>query len=93
MLTYGYSVKEDDDPLVHIADRALSNFALSTAPGAFMVDRVPMLQLLPKWFPGMRGYWTIVNSWSRDSLLLVEEPYEFARQQCVRVFYISPNRD
>ena len=86
MLTYGYSVREDDDPLVIIADRALSNFALSTAPGTFMVDRAPVLQFLPKWFPGMKGYWKIVDSWSRDSVLLVEEPYEFARRQNVGVF-------
>ena len=83
MTIYGYPVQENDDPLVNIADRALTNFALSTTPGTFMVDMIPALQYLPRWFPGMRAYWKMVDSWSKDSILLVEAPYEFTCRQRV----------
>ena len=42
MITYGYSVQEGDDPLVNIANVALEEFSLSTAPGAWLVDILPI---------------------------------------------------
>lgn len=88
MTIYGYPVQENDDPLVNIADRALTNFALTTTPGTFMVDMIPALQYLPRWFPGMRGYWKTVDSWSKDSVLLVEAPYEFTCRQRVWLLFL-----
>jgi hypothetical protein len=39
-------VKEDNDPFVDIADQALSAFAESTVPGAWMVDTFPFRKTL-----------------------------------------------
>jgi hypothetical protein len=40
-LSYGYEVKEKDDPFVATIDRAAEQFALSTAPGVFLVNLIP----------------------------------------------------
>jgi hypothetical protein len=39
-ISYGYKVEEGADPLVTLADRAMEQFSLSTAPG-FLVNLVP----------------------------------------------------
>jgi hypothetical protein len=40
-ISYGYEVKENNDPFVDLADRALEEFSQATAHGAFMVDIMP----------------------------------------------------
>jgi hypothetical protein len=40
-ISYGYKVKEEDDPLVALADKALEQFSLAILPGAYLVDVVP----------------------------------------------------
>ncbi|EIM88804.1 cytochrome P450 [Stereum hirsutum FP-91666 SS1] len=52
-ITYGYKIQEEGvDPLVGLADRALSEFSAITTPGAFLVDMMPALKYVPDWFPG-----------------------------------------
>lgn len=41
-LSYGYTIEPTArDPLVDLADRAILNFSLSAAPGAWLVDILP----------------------------------------------------
>lgn len=46
MLAYGYETKPYNDYLVELADRGNSDFALLTAPGAFLVDVLPICKSL-----------------------------------------------
>ena len=41
MISYGYKVTLEDDPLVRIAEEAMIGFAKASEPGAFLVDRFP----------------------------------------------------
>lgn len=41
-ISYGYEVREERDPFVDLADEAVSYFSASTAPGAFVVDVLPI---------------------------------------------------
>ncbi|KAG6840373.1 hypothetical protein H0H93_004671 [Arthromyces matolae] len=41
-ISHGYEVNEENDPLVALADKATVQFSLSTEPGAFLVDVVPI---------------------------------------------------
>ena len=41
MMTYGYSVKENDDHLVETVEAAANGFSESLEPGAFLVDVIP----------------------------------------------------
>ena len=41
MITYGYSVKENDDPYMELIDRASNGLSEALMPGAFLVDVIP----------------------------------------------------
>jgi len=45
-ISHGYQVKEHQDPFVDLADKAVEQFSLSTATGAFMVDILPSCRLI-----------------------------------------------
>lgn len=44
-ISHGYSVQEDGDPLVDMANKAMHNFSVITTPGRFLVDMVPICTL------------------------------------------------
>jgi hypothetical protein len=41
-ISHGYEIKETNDPFIDIADEAVHQFSLSTAPGAWLVDVIPV---------------------------------------------------
>ena len=41
-IPHGYSVKEDGDPLVEMANKAMHNSSVITTPGRFLVDMLPI---------------------------------------------------
>ena len=45
MITYGYSVKENDDPYMKIVEAAVDGFSETLRPGAFLVDIIPSREL------------------------------------------------
>ena len=42
MISHGYTVKENDDPIVDIVEAAMNQFSVCVEPGAFLVDTVPL---------------------------------------------------
>lgn len=42
MMTYGYSVKEHDDPFVGVVEEAVQGFSETLEPGAYLVDVIPL---------------------------------------------------
>lgn len=46
MMTYGYSIQEENDPVVEVVDRATTQFARASTPGAFLVDTLPMSECI-----------------------------------------------
>jgi hypothetical protein len=78
------------DPFVELADKATEQFSLSTAPGAFLVDFMPFLKYIPAWVPGA-GFQRIAKEWSNTLNDMVDMPYNFTKQQMVRIatqFYL-----
>lgn len=41
LVTYGYTVKAEDDPMVTIPLESMDNFSASTLPGAWLVNVIP----------------------------------------------------
>ena len=41
MISYGYPVKEHDDPIVDIVEAAVKGFSESMEPGTYLVDMIP----------------------------------------------------
>ena len=46
MISHGYPVKEQDDPLVNVAEAAVSAFSKCLEPGAYLVDMIPLRESL-----------------------------------------------
>jgi hypothetical protein len=40
-ISHGYEVKENNDPFIDLAERAMDQFSRTSAPGAFIVDVMP----------------------------------------------------
>ncbi|KIK93558.1 hypothetical protein PAXRUDRAFT_144832 [Paxillus rubicundulus Ve08.2h10] len=79
-ITYGYNVQADEDPFVKLADRAMANISLVTAPGAFLVDLVPTLRYLPEWFPGT-GFLQDAKKYRQLVTEAVTRPHQYVLEQ------------
>ena len=53
-MTYSIKVQPYDDPYIKIAEEAMGTASELLIPGAFLVDIIPILKYVPKWFPGAR---------------------------------------
>ena len=42
MITYGYQIQKEHDPLIKIAETAVDTFSRATLPAAFLVDTFPI---------------------------------------------------
>ena len=83
MMTYGYTVQDDDDGLVTVVENVAVGFQIATAPTSFLVHIFPSLQYLPKSFPGMVRYWRTVEYWKLYVRRMTEEPFQFVKDQLV----------
>ncbi|KAG2151900.1 cytochrome P450 [Suillus cothurnatus] len=79
-ISHGYEVKENNDPFIDLADRALDQWSRATAPGAFIADVVPFLVKVPEWFPGA-GFKRLAREWHDTLKEMVDAPYNFVVDQ------------
>ncbi|KAG1907691.1 cytochrome P450 [Suillus fuscotomentosus] len=79
-ISYGYEVKENNDPFIDVADRAMDQLSRSTDTGAFMVDIIPWLAKVPEWFPGA-GFKCLAREWRQTLEEMVDAPYKFVKDQ------------
>ncbi|KAG1719685.1 cytochrome P450 [Suillus lakei] len=79
-ISYGYQVKENDDPFVDLVDRAMDPLTQVTLTGTFMVDFVPSLAKVPEWFPGA-GFKRLAREWRQLLEEAVDAPYRFVKDQ------------
>lgn len=45
-ITYGHEVKDNNDPLVGLAEEVMNNLADVITPNKFLVDNIPARELL-----------------------------------------------
>ncbi|KAJ7607921.1 cytochrome P450, partial [Roridomyces roridus] len=55
---YGLDVLPEDDPYVKLAEQANAGLIQGFIPGRFLVDSLPILKYVPRWFPGSGPYTT-----------------------------------
>ena len=53
-MTYSINVRPYDDPYIKVAEEAVRALGELMIPGAFLVDIIPILKYVPKWFPGAK---------------------------------------
>ncbi|KAG2738465.1 cytochrome P450 [Suillus brevipes Sb2] len=79
-ISYGYQVKESNDPFIGLADRAMDAISQATTPGAFMVDILPLLAYVPVWFPGA-GFQRMAREWRETLEEMVSAPHKLVKDQ------------
>ncbi|QRV92069.1 cytochrome P450 family protein [Ceratobasidium sp. AG-Ba] len=80
---YGYNVTSADDPLVKLVKTAISHIAEAAVPGAFYVNSMPWLRLIPDWFPGTTWKRTVKN-WQAEKTDMIDVPFHWAKQQIAK---------
>ncbi|KAF9498005.1 cytochrome P450 [Pleurotus eryngii] len=51
-MAYGYSILDEDDFFIGVAEEAAQISGWALAPGRWMVDYFPILRYIPSWIPG-----------------------------------------
>ena len=57
-MTYSIKVQPYNDPYVKIAEEGVRAAGELLIPGNFLVDIIPILKYIPKWFPGAKFHST-----------------------------------
>ncbi len=81
-IAYGYEATEDDDPFVNIGNTAMENLNDAMSPGAFLVDKLPILLYVPDWFPGTE-WKRIGRAWAKNHWAMIDMPFKFVKAQMV----------
>jgi len=58
----------------------MDKFNRATAPGAFLVNQMPVLLKVPDWFPGA-GFKKLGKLWAKDYWAMVDVPFNYVKQQ------------
>ncbi|RDX53248.1 cytochrome P450 [Lentinus brumalis] len=80
MIAYGYKSTGNNDVIIKTVDKAMEDFAIIFAPGAFLADVFPILTCVPSWFPG--GAWKRkIPEYAKTFNDTVELPYRWVKEQ------------
>ncbi|TRM66193.1 cytochrome P450 [Schizophyllum amplum] len=74
-IIYGHEVAEQGDYYVSLADEALEAIIHAGMFGTFLVDYLPWLQYVPRWFPGA-AFKRRARQWKLKSQEMVSYPYQ-----------------
>ncbi|KAJ7905810.1 cytochrome P450 [Mycena olivaceomarginata] len=79
-ITYGYTVRGEDDPMIELVNDVMKEFSEAITPGAFLVDLLPILKYVPSWMPGA-GFQRKAKLWSDHRAEMLDKPFEFVEKQ------------
>lgn len=87
-ITYGIEDRNELESHITLVEEGAERLAVAGSPGAFLVDFLPWLKYVPKWFPGAGFQHTAEeNRWYAQRML--EVPFATAKKLAVR-FAFSP---
>ena len=87
-VSYGITVLDSDDPYISIAEEVFEGVVEAGAPGAFLVDLIPILKYVPSWFPGA-GFKKKAERWRVSFTDLLEKPYRRVIEDLARTTFLS----
>ncbi|EUC44767.1 hypothetical protein COCMIDRAFT_97390 [Bipolaris oryzae ATCC 44560] len=80
-ITYGYTPNaRGPDPLVDMAERAMTDVGIAAVPGKWTVDLLPFLRYLPDWCPGT-GFKDVAREMRKNFFRSAEQPYNWVKEQ------------
>ena len=87
-ITYGYSVADEHDTYVVLANTTMRSFAQAIVFGSYLVDYIPKLKYVPSWMPGA-SFKRKAREWRCLSREMLESQFKLVKQRMVRdVIYI-----
>jgi len=81
-LAYGLEIQENNDANLEIAEKAMVGLMAAVAPGAFLVDSIPLLKYVPSWMPGA-GFKRKAEEWNSWAKNMMEIPFMAAQSAIV----------
>ncbi|KAK0480063.1 cytochrome P450 [Armillaria novae-zelandiae] len=78
-IVYGYTVDQNGDPFVEMVDQALEGARIIGNEGVFLVDYIPSLKYLPRWFPGAT-FMRQASSWRKQAEEVKERPFKYTSE-------------
>ncbi|KZP19003.1 cytochrome P450 [Athelia psychrophila] len=78
-VSYGIEVLPQNDPFIQSAETGMATVNIAGQPGAFLVDRVPILKYVPSWFPGA-SFKRKAKEWSRYADEILERPFKALKE-------------
>ncbi|KAH9934293.1 putative monooxygenase [Fomitopsis serialis] len=88
-VTYGYTVKHDNDPMITIGFEAMENFGSATEPGRWMVNFIPQLRWMPRWMPGT-SFLRLAENWRAVDDKASWLPYKWCKGRIDKGFMEGP---
>ncbi|RXW16405.1 hypothetical protein EST38_g9451 [Candolleomyces aberdarensis] len=76
-IAYGFDPKSKDDPHISAALKVNYAFQAAVLPGAFLVDRFPLLKYVPAWMPGA-GFKRWAEYYREATYSAQNRPFDFA---------------
>ncbi|TFY60082.1 hypothetical protein EVJ58_g5367 [Rhodofomes roseus] len=87
-VTYGYTVKGEDDPMITVPFAAMENFGTATEPGTWIVDFIPQLQYLPRWVP-RASFLRIAEEYRQLEHKASWSPYLWCKEKVVCIAFLA----
>ncbi|KAJ6502264.1 cytochrome P450 [Mycena sanguinolenta] len=75
-ITYGYTVRDEKDPLIELITKVMQEFSEAITPGAFIVDLLPICD----WIPGA-SFQRKAKLWASHRAQAMEKPFNFVEEQ------------
>ncbi|KAK0446297.1 cytochrome P450 [Armillaria borealis] len=82
-IVYGFDVDPNGDHFVGLVDRAMESARVIGNMGIFVVDYIPSLKYLPRWFPGA-NFLNLAHAWSKDVQNMKQSPFEYTSQSLAK---------
>uniref|UniRef100_A0A8H7XS06 O-methylsterigmatocystin oxidoreductase n=1 Tax=Psilocybe cubensis TaxID=181762 RepID=A0A8H7XS06_PSICU len=78
-IAYGLDVLPENDPYIHLAEKANEGPVEAVVPGAFLVDMLPFLKYVPAWVPGA-GFQKKAAKWKALGQAMINVPFEKTKE-------------
>ncbi|KAF8516743.1 cytochrome P450 [Hysterangium stoloniferum] len=78
-ITYGIQVRPKRDPYLTLVEEGIAATCEAAAPGAFLVNVLPILKYVPEWVPGA-GFQTKARLWRKLMTDMVEVPFKAVKE-------------
>lgn len=82
-IVYGIEVLPENDPYLRLVEEAVQPLIIASIPGAFLVDMLPILKVVPDWMP-FASFKRKAKEWRNLARAMVEVPFEATKRNMVR---------